>query len=128
MTTRVFVYGTLRSGQHNAWRLRTATKVCDAETRAEFRLWCFGGWPAVTQGGSTTIRGEVWEVDDNTLAQLDALEEVPDVYQRVEVELAGGLCAHIWVMRLDDVADAHEVAGGDWAEHRARSCGGASEE
>lgn len=70
----IFVYGTLRSGFHNNWMLRRATKVSTAKTVQKMSMAMIGTIPAVTDHPTTHIVGEVWEVDAETLAPIDGLE------------------------------------------------------
>lgn len=79
----LFVYGTLREGYHwNSKFLSTSTKVCTAITVESFPLvvgqsyvpYLLGDLPGVGH----PIVGEVWEVDNVTLQNLD--EYLPTIY------------------------------------------------
>jgi gamma-glutamylcyclotransferase (GGCT)/AIG2-like uncharacterized protein YtfP len=76
--TRIFVYGTLkRGGSNHAW-LRDQTFIAEARTQPQFRLFDLGGYPGLVadpQDG-LAVEGEIWEVDDASLARLDVLEDV----------------------------------------------------
>ena len=77
MKSKVFVYGTLLSGQGNNHFLRNATKICDATTEQKYRMYTNGGYPMIVRdhdGKGGVIQGEVWEVDSETLKSLDRLE------------------------------------------------------
>lgn len=73
-----FVYGTLKSGYGNNRILQqspTALLVENAATAPEFNLYDLGPYPGVTEGGDTSIKGEIWSVSDvATKNRLDMLE------------------------------------------------------
>lgn len=76
---RVFVYGTLLSGQSNHHLLHEAKLFGKAKTAlSSFRMWDFGrGWPGITHAKNDAgycIIGEVYEVNEGQFAQLDILE------------------------------------------------------
>lgn len=89
--TRVFVYGTLKRGGSNHAFLRGQTFLGDARTSPGFQLYRLGGYPGmVASAGSaaTSVTGEVWSVDDATLAKLDRLEGTAEgLYRRECVAL-----------------------------------------
>ncbi len=79
MKTRVFVYGTLKTGLSNHGWLRGQTLLGRAVTEARYRLFDLGGYPGMVQEeDGLPIAGEVWEVDEAGLAQLDILEGVAE--------------------------------------------------
>ncbi|KAG1699426.1 hypothetical protein DVH05_012841 [Phytophthora capsici] len=104
--TRVFVYGTLKTGLYNyttylqpAIELGKASFVGEARTtKEEFHMVlddqafypCLYRAP---KGEGYRVIGEVYSVDDDTLAALDVLEEVDDgLYSRddIDVDLIDG--------------------------------------
>lgn len=87
----VFVYGSLRRGQEYHGFLATSTPFGPHTTAPIYDMWELDGYPAVTPGGATAIQGELYAVDQPTLAALDELEEVPMLYQRAEIPTAHGL-------------------------------------
>jgi gamma-glutamylaminecyclotransferase len=89
MSHLVFVYGTLKRGQHNHNRfLATSTFLGPATTAERWRM-ITGGYPVVLpnhhRAGAGRIRGELYEVDDQTLEALDRLEGNGHLYLRREV-------------------------------------------
>lgn len=90
--THVFVYGTLKHGfgNHRAL-LRDATFVGKGTTILPFVMRSNGGFPVVLRHRADeseiahNISGEIYEVNDRTLAQLDGLEGHPNWYEREEV-------------------------------------------
>jgi gamma-glutamylcyclotransferase (GGCT)/AIG2-like uncharacterized protein YtfP len=124
MTHRVFVYGSLRRGQGNNRLLYASEFVGNATVCGT--LYSLGGFPGLRIDDSEgDVVGEVWQVDDATLAELDRLEGVAvGFYERRKwrVKIEGKLRS-AW---LYEIAEEHTVgqpviAGGDWSRH-LRSC------
>jgi gamma-glutamylcyclotransferase (GGCT)/AIG2-like uncharacterized protein YtfP/lysophospholipase L1-like esterase len=86
---RIFVYGTLKRGGCRVHVLRDQRFLGTAKTVAGYRLYNTGSYPALVEdAGGLEVEGEVWEVDDDCLRSLDAIECVPDLYERRPVGLA----------------------------------------
>ena len=77
MAHRIFVYGTLKRGFANHALLHNATFLGEARTRTAYPMVVHGtGFSVVIipePGIGHRVVGEVWEVDDAQLAQLDKL-------------------------------------------------------
>lgn len=112
----VFVYGTLKSGERNHQILsrrkalylgRTKTiepyfvmvQFNSRSTPGQFSPGVFRGPLDVLEPGR--IVGEIFQVDDDTLAELDRLEGVGVNYNRVPIALEGGRAAHMYLKRRD---------------------------
>ncbi len=117
----VFVYGTLRQGESNHGLLGGRVPRRVVCTRAAWELVDLGAFPALLPGGTTAVLGEVYEVDDDTLAELDILEGHPDYYQRQVIALDDGTVAHAYVMRREEVTDPTRITSGDWLSRRSGS-------
>jgi len=87
---RLFVYGSLKRGFHNASYLSSACFLGAHTTRAEYSMYDFGNYPAVCASGSTCIVGEVYQICEQLLASTDRLEWYPDFYQRVLINTDHG--------------------------------------
>ena len=74
MSHRVFVYGTLLGGGPNHRLLRRSRLVGEDTTADGFALHNLGPFPGMVRATAGHVRGEVYEVDDATLAALDRLE------------------------------------------------------
>lgn len=95
--TTTFVYGTLMQGMRNHLYLESAKLVGPAKTKPEFELMYNGSIPAA-RPGSESIVGEVYELDDATLAKLDEVEEVSSkLYTKQDVELENSTKAVIYL-------------------------------
>ena len=98
---RVFVYGTLLAGEPNHRLLRTASFEGLARTADGFALFDLGAFPGMVRTEAGVVHGEVYRVDDRTLAALDRLEGHPDFYVRTLIRLADG--HEVWAYLLDAV-------------------------
>ena len=99
---KVFVYGTLKSGGDirglNQFG-EGATIVGKAKTTyPDYTMADLGAFPGVFRTGTKHIQGEVWEVDDEVMEQLDVIEGYPDFYNRIPTETSQGKA---WMYYLD---------------------------
>lgn len=94
--THVFVYGTLKKGQPNYFRMLDATKgkaefLGSALTTEKFPLVIAGKYniPFLLNipGQGHRVHGEIYRVDGQMLEFLDEFESVPAMYQRCVVQL-----------------------------------------
>lgn len=94
--TRVFVYGTLKKGQPNYYRMLDGANgkaefLASARTVQKYPLVIASkhNIPFLLNlpGQGHRVQGEVYEVDDRMLKFLDDFEGVPTMYQRTLVEL-----------------------------------------
>ena len=61
--------------------------ICKAITNDSlFQMISLGGFPGIISGDKR-IEGEIYEVDDRTLAALDRLEGNGTFYQRIKIKL-----------------------------------------
>lgn len=114
---RIFVYGTLKRGFGNHRLLATATFVGEATTLPHYTMEAYR-CPRVSKGGTTSIHGEVYEVDQRTLQNLDRLEGHPTLYCRTTITLADGTKADIYLTHRGD-PNANIIHDGRWTHaHR----------
>ncbi len=86
----LFIYGTLKRGGSNHHHLAQQIYLGDARTVAGYCLYSLGAFPGMVRepGAKTEVIGEIWRVDDATLAALDVLEGVAEkLYAREPVAL-----------------------------------------
>ena len=85
----LFVYGTLMKGMRNHVYLEKAQFLGEGVTQPMFELLSNGSIPAMRDGGEV-VKGELYEVDEETLKGLDVLEEVSsELYEKREIEVDG---------------------------------------
>lgn len=98
-THRVFVYGTLLRGFANHSYLQNANFLGPAMTVDRYALYADIIPFVVRQEAVSCITGEVYEIDESTLEDLDRLEQHPSWYRRdqVMVELSGGERLQSWL-------------------------------
>lgn len=113
-SAKVFVYGTLLSGEPNHHLLARAQLVGEARTEAAFDFVSLGGFPAMVPGGATAVAGEIYEVDEPTLAALDRLEGHPRFYRRRPVRLDGGGEVLAYLLTPDQARGRPRITSGDW--------------
>ncbi len=91
--TKVFVFGTLKSGFPNFHTNRGVRVGETFVTKQPFPLYLVGErcspWLVLTPGAGHPVRGEVYEVSAEALANMDALERIsePDGYRKVEIDV-----------------------------------------
>ena len=88
---KVFVYGSLKKGFfNNEHYLRDATFKGEFKTRPQWGLISLGAFPAMVMG-SLAVKGEVYEVNKDTLAGLDRLEGTANgFYKRIRIPVNNG--------------------------------------
>ena len=112
----VFVYGTLRRGGSNHFRMAGAEFASPAMVKG--RLYQIDWFPGlVLDETAGDVVGEIYQVSDALLQSLDAFEG-PE-YRRVMVEVKCGgdhrspQTAWIWEW-MEPVDETCRITGGDW--------------
>jgi gamma-glutamylcyclotransferase (GGCT)/AIG2-like uncharacterized protein YtfP/predicted acetyltransferase len=128
MSHRVFVFGTLKRGFPNHDVLGSEPCfVSEASTVASYPLYVTGRWysPVVVDepGSGYPISGELYDVDDETLARLDRLESVgePGGYRRLTISVKRGAQrehASIYVKDRADIEVIHSEERGTYLDGR----------
>ena len=114
MAHLVFVYGTLMKGELHHTSMAHARFVRVAETEPAYDLVQIDYYPAMIAGGTARIVGELYEVDAQTLARLDELEEVPHYYERKRITLRDGTEAETYVMPRERAEGARPIPSGSF--------------
>jgi gamma-glutamylcyclotransferase (GGCT)/AIG2-like uncharacterized protein YtfP len=116
----VFVYGTLRRGEARALSIRFPGSRFIANARVSGSLYDLGAYPGLLVNDSNSfVIGEVYEVDDETLNQLD-LFEASSNYSRQQVEISLGAHKSVcWVYEPDREYYSLDklILSGDWIEY-----------
>jgi len=126
VNAHVFVYGTLRTpvggpagDTHYHGRIRDGIISAAAARLANAVLVDFGSYPGVGPGEGT-VRGEVFTISEEALADADVIEGHPDFYERrlESIDLDDGRTVEAWVYwapesLLSDPAN-QQIESGDW--------------
>ncbi|MBE5106720.1 gamma-glutamylcyclotransferase [Bacillus thuringiensis] len=121
----VFVYGTLRKEQTNAYYMQSAKCIAD-------EAWTYGklfdtneGYPAMICSNEEKVYGEVYEVNDEILHKLDELEEYTgnaetDLYDRITQTVYttdNEIQAYVYIAQ-DKKMLKKDIDSGDWLVYR----------
>ena len=85
-----------------------------ARTKPEYDLIDLGEYPALVSGGTTSVRGSVYEVEPDLLAILDEFEDHPDMYRRTQIELFEGHLVQTYLFPRRLLWAQTPVDSGDW--------------
>ena len=124
MSTRVFVYGTLKEGFPN-FGTNTGARIPGVfVTKGRYPLYLVGErhspWIVNTPGEGKPVVGQVFEVTRDVLERLDILQRVsaPDGYDRVQITVrsqsagpAVELLVHAYLKHPRNLAGAEIMAG-----------------
>ena len=116
----VFVYGTLRRGNARAMSVRFPKSKFIAEANVSGSLYDLGAFPGLLLNDSNSlVTGEVYEVDDKILKQLDDFEASSN-YCRKQVEIVlGAERRSCWVYEPNPEFYSLRtlITSGDWIEY-----------
>ena len=116
----VFVYGTLRRGGAGSMSNRFPDSKFIADAKASGRLYDLGAYPGLLLDESgSTVTGEVYEVDDETLSRLDDFEATSN-YLRKQVDVSlGEHRKACWTYEPDPefYSPRTLITSGDWVEY-----------
>jgi gamma-glutamylcyclotransferase (GGCT)/AIG2-like uncharacterized protein YtfP len=117
----VFVYGTLRRGGSNHFRMSGADFV--AEGLATGKIYRIDWYPGLVLGPEGKVKGEIFSVDAAQLLELDAFEGLSagevegSEYRRVKAAIHTGegkvIGAWVWEW-LGPFDESRLVEEGDW--------------
>lgn len=112
----IFVYGTLKKGEPNHYLLSGSEFICPTETKEKYTMLDMGRFPGVLKEDfsdrSVSIKGEIYDVDEKTLRNLDTYEG--DWYFREEVELKAEITALMYFLRKIPPLEYEIVPDGNW--------------
>jgi gamma-glutamylcyclotransferase (GGCT)/AIG2-like uncharacterized protein YtfP len=113
----MFVYGTLMRGQSAHGLLGPDARFVGAgRTEPRFTLLDMGEYPALVDGGTTAVHGELYEIDAGLLGALDRYEDVPEMYERRALAI-GQHSALVYVLHQRLAQGFGSIASGDWRVH-----------
>lgn len=126
MRHKLFVYGSLLEGLHNSCLLTEGDADLIGETSVvgDYLMISMGSFPAVLELGGhamrhNTIRGELWDVGEDTWKDIERLEGYPSFYDRTSVRTPLGQ-AEMYVLNQQEYGngDLYEpVEDGDWRKY-----------
>jgi gamma-glutamylcyclotransferase (GGCT)/AIG2-like uncharacterized protein YtfP len=116
----VFVYGTLRQGGIRAMPgLFPAAKFVGM-AKITGSLYDLGAYPGlVLDESSTPVTGEVYEIDDEILRELDEIEASSN-YRREQIEVSSDnqkLPCWVYGPELESYSLTRLIPSGDWIEY-----------
>ena len=121
----VAVYGSLRRGMGNhQYYLSSSEYKGTFSTEPEYTLHSLSYYPGLKLDGNTSIVMEVYEVDEETLKNLNILEgyrpgEKSTFYDRIEINTPWGRAfTYIYVNKLSKDSI---VESGDWCEFKNKN-------
>ncbi|MAT38181.1 MAG: hypothetical protein CL946_01110 [Ectothiorhodospiraceae bacterium] len=110
-----FVYGLLKKGhsKHNMLQAEGGARA----TAQGVVMYNGPGIPFAAEG-TGSISGEVYEIDEERIPELDAFEECPDLYirKRIEVELEDGSSKQAWIYLSADAPNYPIIEDGVWRQ------------
>ncbi len=117
----VFVYGTLRRGGTNHFRMSGADLVTEGVVKG--KIYRIAWYPGLVLGDEGEVHGEVYSVDAAQLLELDAFEGLSageiegSEYRRVKTVVfrPGGKTVAAWVWEwIGPFDEADLLTQGDW--------------
>lgn len=79
----IFVYGTLIRGNGNHAYFLGQSRFLGAGTLKGYALYDLGSYPGIKQSKEDFVKGELFEVDEGTLARINRLEGEGSLYRLV---------------------------------------------
>jgi gamma-glutamylaminecyclotransferase len=89
--TILFVYGTLKQGGRNHRLIGGQCYLGEAATEPRYRLFDLGPYPGLVRDDAAglSVAGELWEVSENCIGELDEFECAADEFVRETVAVNG---------------------------------------
>jgi gamma-glutamylcyclotransferase (GGCT)/AIG2-like uncharacterized protein YtfP len=117
----VFVYGTLRRGGAGSMSVRFSNSTFIGEAKVSGSLYDLGDFPGLlTNESDAFVTGEVYEVDDEILHELDEFEASSN-YLRKQIEISLGADSRTicWIYEPDPefYSPRTLIPSGDWIEY-----------
>ncbi len=111
---RLFVYGTLMSGEPGHGVLAGARFVGAARTQPRYTLVELGVHAGLLESGSAEVVGEVYELGRHQMLACDKHCDHPARFHRALVELSDGSPAYAYLVHADQARARRRLHGGDW--------------
>jgi gamma-glutamylcyclotransferase (GGCT)/AIG2-like uncharacterized protein YtfP len=118
---KLFVYGTLRKGERRNSILKGSQFIGYAKAKG-FLLYKIEDFPGMVEGDGEVV-GEVYEIPESLLKELDWIERVPDLFRRelIEVMLEDGqvVSAYAYIYNGEIEDDDEIISSGDWKKRES---------
>jgi gamma-glutamylcyclotransferase (GGCT)/AIG2-like uncharacterized protein YtfP len=114
----IFVYGTLKKGDPNHARLEGSRFVCATRTIENYVMLDLGAFPGILKPEDishmpvSTIMGEIYQISDQILKELDHYEG--EWYYREEVHLECGFPALMYFLKKIPPINYKVITNGNW--------------
>lgn len=105
-------------GMRNHGELRSAAYEGSARTAPHYELVDVGPYPALLRNGTTSVAGEIYRIDEATLASLDRFEGHPHLFERIVITLDDGSVAQAYVYASR--AQGMRISSGDYRASKPR--------
>ena len=112
----VFVYGRMKQGGAAHALLSDSRMLGTVRTAALYDLVDLGGFPGLTADGTTAVVGELYAIDERTLANIDELEDHPDTFHRDVLLLEDGREVLGYVLPQSQAVGFPRLSSGSWNE------------
>ena len=109
----VFVYGTLCRGMRLHKHMANSRFVDEGAISGT--LYDLGSYPALSLQGDKLVGGEIWEIDRETLSQLDMIEGYDGsscslfLRKKVDIAIDGGLHTGVYVYLGNMKFDGYDI-------------------
>jgi gamma-glutamylaminecyclotransferase len=117
-TNLLFTYGTLMRGFCNHRLLAGSKFLGHAKTEDSFILYDLGFPGMADEESQTQVAGELFRIDDDTLARCDRLEGVPHLYRREQITVLCGCesaTCYAYFIQPPHYNNAKIIHYGNWA-------------
>ena len=116
----IFIYGSLRRGCARSMAMRFPSAKFIGEAEARGSLYDLGEYPGLVLSESDSpVVGEVYEVDDETLKQLDEFEASSNYLRKQAAVSLGADKTECWTYEPDPAFYSFhtQISSGDWLEY-----------
>jgi gamma-glutamylaminecyclotransferase len=96
----------------------TCTAICRPNSRSSSTFYDLGPYPGLVAIGNHAVSGEVYEVDEPTLAMLDRLEGHPRFYVRRSIVLDSGAAVQTYLLMPHQVVGRPIITSGSWRAYQ----------
>jgi gamma-glutamylcyclotransferase (GGCT)/AIG2-like uncharacterized protein YtfP len=116
---RLFVYGTMMSGQRDHAVVERFECVGCVQTKPLYTLVDIDRYAALTSEGTTSIHGELYLLDEASLALVDRACGAPHLFHRKTLSLLDDTPAESHFMTMEQLRGKRRLPTGNWLERFA---------